>query len=610
MTHSVSQAIVQEWNKSLGEDVPKRSNLHARAKALFLLWEDASPDRRSDSEDLKLLLEQRYRFETESFEIPLEDPQTVLHDRVLAFIDSIDSSSGLALVYYSGHGNIKNGSQFWLPLEVLATPSGMSAEDSSFRRALTGTLSEAHGEYVYIDQLRKSIYRRLGNPFDPVYVNLSRGNDRSSIAILPLERVDIDLLIKTSMDASNQQGLKQWADRAPRQIKAFKFLLPEGRSGDSNLNHMTVQVDVANLNDLENISSWTKKLPSFVKDITIPGLLQSTKAKTSNERLNEFCQVFNKNKRLHTDLGTRDGRYRRIVVLPLKWLKDGFINTSMISQELRKFSDAFRTNFDNCEVKPIFEIPAGEAPLSKVVKRIIQILDDLSSSDLLIVAYNGHGSKTNHQSGQCVLSSAPRGGNGSEINWNAVQPHLYEATCDVVQVLDCCYAGSAIKAAPQGRNEILAACDREVSTPCGSDSYMERFTAILLELIQEAKPFSLSTVQERIKIATDHRNVDIEQQKAQGQHATSVLELIPLPVYQLIPDSSSSITLRPKTLAIDYEYDGMTGHRSSQDGNEFVGWAYAKIAVCSGDDGKDWKNMRVAKLFNGEEMLGELQRDT
>ena len=191
-----------------------------------------------------------------------------------------------------------------------------------------------------------------------------------------------------------------------------------------------------------------------------------------------------------------------------------------------------------------------------------------------------------------------------------MQPHLYEATCDVVQVLDCCYAGSAIKAAPQGRNEILAACDREVSTPCGSDSYMERFTAILLELIQEAKPFSLSTVQERIRIATDHRNVDIEQQKTQGQHATSVLELIPLPVYQLIPDSSSSITLRPKTLAIDYEYDGMTGHRSSQDGNEFVGWAYAKIAVCSGDDGKDWKNMRVAKLFNGDEMLGELQRDT
>jgi len=115
MTHSVPQAIVQEWNKSLGEDVPKRSNLHARAKALFLLWEDASPDRRSDSEDLKLLLEQRYRFETESFDIPLEDPQTVLHDRVIAFIDSIDSSSGLALVYYSGHGNIKNGSQFWLP---------------------------------------------------------------------------------------------------------------------------------------------------------------------------------------------------------------------------------------------------------------------------------------------------------------------------------------------------------------------------------------------------------------------------------------------------------------------------------------------------------------
>lgn len=288
-------------------------------------------------------------------------------------------------------------------LEILAAPTSLNADNATFRNALIISLAEASGEPISMDQLRRRIYRKLGHKLDPLYVRPSR---TTSIAILPSMKVDLDIAIDESINSGNQQGLKTWADRAPRQIKTFKFLTPKVKSGDGYGKRVSVQVDVASLSDLieKNVSSWMKLAPPYVVDINIQGAVPSTKQKTKPELLNEVIEMWNSSSRLRRDLTTRDGHYKGIVVLPMKWLDDGFDDTSIIENELRELSDVFKHGFDNCEVKPIYKMGAVGGPLQAVTQAMFKVLKGLTSSDLLIIVYNGHGKDTSGQGGQCLLS--------------------------------------------------------------------------------------------------------------------------------------------------------------------------------------------------------------
>lgn len=115
MPHAIPHALIEEWNKALEEEVPKRSNLHTRNRALFLLWEDASHNRKEDAENLKTLLSHRYRFEVEVLYIPLEDPEETIRRRILIINNGSDDDSCLVLIYYSGNGSVKQGRPVWLP---------------------------------------------------------------------------------------------------------------------------------------------------------------------------------------------------------------------------------------------------------------------------------------------------------------------------------------------------------------------------------------------------------------------------------------------------------------------------------------------------------------
>ena len=48
-----------------------------------------------------------------------------------------------------------------------------------------------------------------------------------------------------------------------------------------------------------------------------------------------------------------------------------------------------------------------------------------------------------------------------KLNWSSLQPTLLRAPCDVLILLDCCYAGAAARHNMIGTNELLAACVRE-----------------------------------------------------------------------------------------------------------------------------------------------------
>ena len=83
------------------------------------------------------------------------------------------------------------------------------------------------------------------------------------------------------------------------------------------------------------------------------------------------------------------------------------------------------------------------------------------------------------------------------LNWYSLQPILERSPCDVALILDCCYAASAARSAPDGTTEILAACGREFKTPGVSD---HSFTRVLMQEMSSfgSLPFTIAQLHTRL----------------------------------------------------------------------------------------------------------------
>lgn len=192
-----------------------------------------------------------------------------------------------------------------------------------------------------------------------------------------------------------------------------------------------------------------------------------------------------------------------------------------------------------------------------------------------------------------------RGHGSFQLNWTWQQSLLDAAPCDVAQILDCCYAGTAIKANILGRNEILAACDRHETTGVKIDAYIKRVTAALGALAQSVEAFSLSTLHESVQAETKRQNAD-----------RGATEQLPHPTYKLIGDTPGSITLRPRTqVAADYKRFVESNRRHVQESQDFLGYMYAKLPIRDRDP-QSWHISGFAELFTSDEFLKEIRDGT
>lgn len=87
--------------------------------------------------------------------------------------------------------------------------------------------------------------------------------------------------------------------------------------------------------------------------------------------------------------------------------------------------------------------------------------------------------------------------NGPTLNWSELQPMLKRAPCDVLIVLDCCYAGTAGPDNVRGTKELLAACGMEVIAEAVNEY---SFTRNLIDKLRSfgARPFTVSELYERL----------------------------------------------------------------------------------------------------------------
>jgi hypothetical protein len=100
----------------------------------------------------------------------------------------------------------------------------------------------------------------------------------------------------------------------------------------------------------------------------------------------------------------------------------------------------------------------------------------------------------------------------AEVNWTPIARALDRAACDVLQILDCCYAATASKARGnkkdtgalldsinsdaesseyRGTNEYLASSSRDSVAHAGEYSSMRPFAKELRKLAEQGKPFTV-----------------------------------------------------------------------------------------------------------------------
>ncbi|KAF2184883.1 hypothetical protein K469DRAFT_708655 [Zopfia rhizophila CBS 207.26] len=170
-------------------------------------------------------------------------------------------------------------------------------------------------------------------------------------------------------------------------------------------------------------------------------------------------------------------RYSTVNVLLLTWIDEDI----GLMSEINELEHVFVKDFNFFVWR--YGIPSESSQVELQVQ-ITQFIKLWGSSDdaLIIVFYSGHGGPTHDKtSSECIWSARLSG--GPELDWSVIQPLLITAACDVVIILDCCFAGQAVRSRIKHNVEFLAATDKDQFTPDGKDPNLPSFTKIFTDQI-------------------------------------------------------------------------------------------------------------------------------
>ncbi|KUJ24440.1 uncharacterized protein LY89DRAFT_776560 [Mollisia scopiformis] len=173
----------------------------------------------------------------------------------------------------------------------------------------------------------------------------------------------------------------------------------------------------------------------------------------------------------------RSQRYSTVHVLLIRW-KDDDIG---VADEVKQLAQLFRDKF-NFFVWP-YQIPTENSQV-ELYLHIAQFIQRCGSENdnLIILHYSGHGGRTaDLMNSECVWSAKISG--GPTVDWAIIQPGILGAGCDVAILLDCCFAGQAVRSRFQHNVEFLAATDKDQFTPTGNLANRPSFTKVLIELL-------------------------------------------------------------------------------------------------------------------------------
>lgn len=85
---------------------------------------------------------------------------------------------------------------------------------------------------------------------------------------------------------------------------------------------------------------------------------------------------------------------------------------------------------------------------------------------------------------------------GPDLDWDRIQPLLFESHSDVLIILDCCYAGQAFRSRPLRRVEVLAATDKDQITATGLKEFPSFTKGLIDNMYQMMRDTGMVTISE------------------------------------------------------------------------------------------------------------------
>ncbi|KAF7512467.1 hypothetical protein GJ744_001402 [Endocarpon pusillum] len=189
--------------------------------------------------------------------------------------------------------------------------------------------------------------------------------------------------------------------------------------------------------------------------------------------------------------------YRQVEVRGLVWEGNGHHQTSgpvrNADQEFHMVLEAFRTYGYNVKITQISKDRHKRSELTNFLQAKFDNLVHRSSSTLIILYYQGHGSLD--RDGHLMLTKYGKDlnprllGTGQWMYWSDIANAVISARCDVLTILNCCHAGAAVTNRHSSRpnyerhlKELIMAVPRNSSTSWGR---VENFAACLEQALRD-----------------------------------------------------------------------------------------------------------------------------
>ncbi|KAF1948219.1 hypothetical protein CC80DRAFT_521245 [Byssothecium circinans] len=214
---------------------------------------------------------------------------------------------------------------------------------------------------------------------------------------------------------------------------------------------------------------------------------------------------------IRRDMGLPNG-YAKVSVLLVRWADE--LDELKTKEEAQELEAVFRERF-RYDTK-IVELDLASKPQHQLNRHMTEFVDvNDGPNNLLIVYYTGHGTfRDNTQQLDLVadLKRSTDRGLQAYCNWNKAEALLKadDVECDVLTILDTCYASNLAKSAREESRvmEMLCACAIDQTTASGANSFTRALVDALKHLLEENKGKSISTHQLNQHICRDERRHD------------------------------------------------------------------------------------------------------
>lgn len=294
-------------------------------------------------------------------------------------------------------------------LELIDSHRSTDHVAPSFILQLSRALQQPQDGWYNAQDLSRYLSQQAGLE-STEYRNLSSPEDGESLV---LDRIAVptrvitftfDITIKTFLDEDTlSKQIFDWCLSSPPAIRAMSLSTHRNakRIGEGELtNLLTLRVEALNLEStMSSLAQWSKQAPDrllvssglpFYAQAQEPATQMTKSLRVSND-LTAWVQQRNQTSELTAASSTRQGEYRKVLVVPIRWKDCDFDSKAEIGLLLSVLDDHF-----NFTIEPDLILRSNDDAQSQLERRFEKYIhsrsgETLASQDLLIVIYNGHG---------------------------------------------------------------------------------------------------------------------------------------------------------------------------------------------------------------------------